>query len=116
MQPLQLKPADLAPPPFRQLHPERFPPIPDYLTQPPPPSAFQGNTEAFPGRLRDIISPAGLPPSRTCQKHFTQEASWSGSKPPQQAALSMEVFQFYPISKIAPAKGWLGSNFSRFYV
>ncbi|KAL3983525.1 myosin XVIII [Sarotherodon galilaeus] len=50
-------------------------PLPSHLLQ-----LIRGNTKAFPGQPRDIISPAcpgsapGPPPGGTCPEHLTQEA------------------------------------------
>lgn len=48
--------------------------VPNHFLQP-----IWGNTQAFPGELKDVFSPAcpcfapGAPPSRLCLEHLTQE-------------------------------------------
>ena len=65
---------------------------------------FRGDPEAFPGKPRDIVSPAfpgkyywyslGSPPSRTCLEHLTREVSRRHPnqmpEPPHLAPLDME--------------------------
>ena len=52
-------------------------PLPGHFVQ-----LFPGDPEAFPGQLRDVVSPAcpgsspGPPTGGTCPEHLTREASW----------------------------------------
>ncbi|KAL3970244.1 alcohol-forming fatty acyl-CoA reductase [Sarotherodon galilaeus] len=75
-------------------------PLPSHLLQ-----LIRGNTKAFPGQPRDIISPAcpgsapGPPPGGTCPEHLTQEAPrrhpCQMPEPPQLAPFDVEEQRLY---------------------